>query len=194
MSRRILIIQGHPDCHSEHLCHQLARHYQQAAETAGHDVRLLQPGRLTFPLLRSSAEWKESEPCDDIRLAQQQVSWSEHLVIIYPLWMGSMPALLKGFLEQVLRPGFAFHYGPNMSWKKALKGKSSRVIVTMGMPALVYRVFYRAHSLKALVRNLLAFTGIGPNRTTVLGMVEGMSERRYQRCLSKLAALARRGR
>jgi putative NADPH-quinone reductase len=90
-----------------------------------------------------------------------------------------MPALLKGFFEQTLRPGFAF--GKAQAGRmppKLLKGRSARIVVTMGMPAFFYRIFYRAHSVKSLRRNILEFVGIGPVRTTVIGMVEGKAKAR----------------
>ena len=191
--KRILIIQGHPDSDGQHLCHQLALSYQQAADAAGHSTQLLDVGRLNFPLLRSRKDWESGDICADIKAAQDAIAAADHLLIVYPLWLGALPALLKGFLEQVLRPGFAFTYGAGMSWKRALKGKSTRVIVTMGMPGWFYYLVYMAHTLRSLVRNILAFTGFGPNRTTVVGMAEGMSDARYQRCLSKVAALGRKG-
>ena len=85
---------------------------------------------------------------------------------------GSMPALLKAFLEQVLRPGFAFGAAERRGMpKKLLAGKSARIVVTMGMPAFFYRLYYRAHSLKSLERNILGFVGIKPVRVTLLGNV-----------------------
>src|SRR3546814_10287671 len=77
-------------------------------------------------------------------------SWADHLVILYPLWLGDVPALLKGFLEQILRPGFAIDEGSTGMSAKLLTGRSARIIVTMGMPAPIYRLFFRAHSLKSL--------------------------------------------
>lgn len=192
-TKRILIIQGHPDIEEQHLCHQLAHSYQQAAESAGHQVQLLEIGKLEFPVLRSRKEWESSDVCADIQAAQRAIGEAQQVVIIYPLWLGTLPALLKAFLEQVLRPGFAFHYGDGHSWKRALKGKSTRIIVTMGMPGWFYYGVYMAHSLRSLVRNILSFTGFGPNRTTVFGLVEGMTEKRYQRCMDKVAALGRKG-
>lgn len=54
-----------------------------------------------------------------------------------------MPAVLKAFLEQLLRPGFAYHIDKGQV-QKLLAGKSARVIVTMVMPAIIYR-WYFAH-------------------------------------------------
>lgn len=105
-----------------------------------------------------------------------------------------MPALLKGFLEQLLRPGFAFAAasagrGPP---KKLLAGRSARIIVTMGMPALFYRWYFRAHSLKSLERNILAFCGIGPIRACVVGMVESMGAAGRGNWLARIQRLGER--
>ena len=119
---------------------------------------------------------------------------AEHLVIVHPLWLGAMPALLKGFLEQALRPGFALDPEPGATgWGKRLTGRSARIVVTMGMPALVYRWFFRAHSLKSLERNILKFVGIKPVRETLIGMVGAMDERKAGRWLDKMRALGRAG-
>ena len=104
-----------------------------------------------------------------------------------------MPALLKGFLEQVARPGFAFHDDGNGGFgKKGLSGRSARLVVTMGMPALVYRHFFRAHSVKSLERNVLGFVGIAPVHETLIGMVERLSAQDRERWLDKLRALGRK--
>ena len=120
--------------------------------------------------------------------------WADHLVFLYPLWLGSMPALLKGFLEQVFRPNFAFVYGPSgRVVKKCLGGKTARIIVTMGMPALVYRWFFFAHSLKNLERNILSFCGIGPIKASLIGLIEGMTDKQRAAWLAKMAQLGRTG-
>jgi putative NADPH-quinone reductase len=114
-------------------------------------------------------------------------------VILYPLWLGAMPALLKAFLEQVLWPGLAFEYGSRGMPKKLLTGKSARIIVTMGMPAFVYRWYFRDHSFKSLARNILGFVGIGPIRASLIGMIEG-KRTRQDRWIARMHALGRRGR
>ena len=62
----------------------------------------------------------------------------------------------------------------------------------MGMPALVYRWYFRAHSLRALERNILGFVGIAPVRETLVGSVEGLDEAERKEWLAKLAALGRK--
>lgn len=194
MTKRILIIQGHPDPGGRHLDHALAEAYAAGAAEAGHELRTLTVAELDFPLLRSREDWEHGEPVPAIREAQQALLWAEHLLIVYPLWLGDLPALLKGFLEQVLRPGFAFGQGVDRAGPRPLAGRSARVVVTMGMPGFVYRLYFRAHSLKSLERNILRFCGIKPVRTTVLGMVESGGEPRHQQWLAHLRELGRAGR
>ncbi|MYZ46936.1 NAD(P)H-dependent oxidoreductase [Propylenella binzhouense] len=172
MAKRICIIQGHPDPRPERFCRALGEAYRKGAEAAGHEVRQIDVASLAFPLLRTQADWEHAAPPDDIVQAQDNIGWAEHLVFVYPLWLGAMPALLKGFLEQALRPGFAVSgEAAGTAWTQRLKGRSARIVVTMGMPALVYRWYFGAHSLKSFERNILKFCGIRPVRESLVGMV-----------------------
>jgi putative NADPH-quinone reductase len=174
MNKRILVIQGHPDPAATHFGHALADAYVESARAAGHEVQIVKVAELDFPLLRSKDEWDHGTLPPALQPVQQAIRWAEHLVFFFPLWLGGMPALLKGFLEQVARPGFAISkLGGNGFPKKLLRGRSARLVVTMGMPALVYRWMFRAHSIKALERNILGFVGIAPIHETLVGMVEG---------------------
>jgi len=191
--RRIVVIQGHPDSSERHLCHALADAYTEGANQGGHEVRHVAVAELDFPLLRSAKAWKDTGVIPDIQNAQHTVAWADHLVILYPLWLGTMPAILKAFMEQLFRPGFAFsrEESSGAMGRKLLTGKSARIIVTMGMPALFYRWFFRAHSLKSLERNILKFVGIRPVRTTLFGLVEGVSAGRRERWLSRARTLGK---
>jgi putative NADPH-quinone reductase len=189
-TRRILIIQGHPDPKGGHLCHALAQAYADGAVRAGHEVRHVEVAQLDFPVLRSQAEWQGGALPLALKPAQDAIQWAQHLVLFFPLWLGDMPALLKAFLEQVARPGFAFGDGDGRGFvKKGLSGRSARVVVTMGMPALVYRFYFRAHSVKSLERNVLGFVGIAPVHETLIGMVEGMDDATRRQWFAKLRAL-----
>ena len=194
MSKRILIIQGHPDPAARHLGHALAEAYAQGAQDAGHAVRRISVAEIDFPLLRSQKAWEQEPVPLNLRPAQNDIRWAEHLVIFFPLWLGDMPALLKGFLEQVARPGFAFKYdeGHTAFTKKGLKGRSARIVVTMGMPALVYRWYFRAHSVKSLERNILGFVGIAPVNETLIGMVGNLKPADGEKWLGKLKLLGSR--
>ncbi len=111
MSRPIVIIQAHPDSSTAHFGHALAHAYMMGAQQAGHVVKTINVAQLNFELLRSEQEFEAVSPDIDIQKAQETIMWAEHIVILYPLWLGDMPALLKGFLEQVLRPGFTMTSG-----------------------------------------------------------------------------------
>ena len=192
--QRILLIQGHPDAISPHLCHLLAEAYKDGAEAAGHSVRTVEVAQLDFPLLRNQEDWEHGSLPANLLPAQADIAWAQHLVLFFPLWLGDMPALLKGFLEQVARPGFAFQAeGSNPMGKKGLTGRSARVVVTMGMPALVYRWYFRAHSVKSLERNVLGFVGIAPINETLIGLVDRLSEgdvAKWREKMRKLGAAA----
>ena len=188
---RILILQGHPDPTCSHLCHALADAYAEGAGAAGHEVRRVEVAKLDVPLLRSAEDWEHGTLPASLADAQAAIEWCEHLVILFPLWLGDMPALLKGFLEQVARPGFAFERGSASPFgAKRLRGRSARVVVTMGMPALVYKVIYRAHSVKSLERNVLGFVGFAPLRETLIG---GVGEADASRAAGWCAELGRLG-
>ncbi len=192
MVKRILVIQGHPDPKGGHFVQALARAYQNGARNAGHEVSRIDVARLDFPLLRSAADWQFREAPREIRDAQAALSAAEHVVIFFPLWLGDMPALLKGFLEQLLRPGFAIARSSRHPLKPGLlKGRSAHVVVTMGMPALFYRVYFRAHTLRSLKRNILQYCGFSPVRSTLIGMVEAKREAR-ERWLKDMFALGRK--
>jgi putative NADPH-quinone reductase len=191
---RIAVINGHPTRGEDHFGHALAAAYGEGASAAGHEVRRITVADLDFPLLGSRREWENGPPPPPVAQAQEVIAWANHIVVVYPLWLGDLPAVLKGFLEQVFRPGFAFGQEglPGGSKKKPLSGRSARIVVTMAMPALLYRWYFRAHSLKSLERNILAFAGIKPRRHTLIGSVDAISRRKRQRWLDKMRRLGRR--
>ena len=193
MGGRIALIQGHPDPAGGHFAHALAGAYERAAREAGHEVRPIDVARLELPLLRNAQEWESGPAPDAAAGAQRAIAWAQHLVVVFPLWLGDMPAVLKSFFEQVLRPGFGVgKAAPGRMPQKLLRGRSARIVVTMGMPAFFYRTYYRAHSVKSLKRNVLEFCGVSPVRTTLIGMVEASRAAR-ENWLKKVSALGAQG-
>jgi len=193
MARHIAVIDGHPDPDKARFCHALATAYAEAAQAAGHTVRRITVAETEVAILRSAQDWESGEPAAAIHQCQQAIGWADHLVVIYPLWLGSMPALLKGFFEQVFRPGFAVARERMRPWPGLLNGKSARIIVTMGMPAWLYRWYFLAHSLKSLERNILRFSGIKPVHETLIGGVEAGGPPARTRWLETVRALGHAG-
>lgn len=192
MARRIVIIQGHPDASVPHLLHALADAYAEGAVSAGHEVRRIEVASLDFPLLRSPQEFEKGAVPPSLADAQQTLRWAEHWVILFPLWHGTMPALLKGFLEQVFRPGFAMEYQAKGFPKKLLKGKSARIVVTMGMPPLLYRWYFGAYGVRGLERSILSFAGVKPIRESFYGLVAA-DEKKRARWLDDMRQLGANG-
>ena len=191
MHRKITIIQGHPDGTRRHFGHALADAYAAGAAAAGHEVRRIEVAQIDFPVLRSLVDWSDGPPAP-LREAQAAIAWADHLVLIFPLWLGTMPALLKAFLEQVLRPGFALIYEGYRFPQKGLANKSARVIVTMGMPAFWYRWFFRAHGVRGLERSILGFCGIKPIRESLIGLVESRDDSARTQWLARLEQQGRK--
>ncbi len=194
MTKRIAIIQGHPDSAPNRFCRQFANAYANSARKAGHKVETIDVANLNFSLLREKEDYETGKPPRGVRKAQRVIRDADHLVLIFPLWLGDMPALLKGFLEQTLRPNFAYSGGMDRGrFQKLLKGKSARVVVTMGMPAVIYRLYFGAHGLKNLRRNILSFCGIGPIRESLIGLVEQKNPKARHRWLAREEPLGREG-
>src|SRR3954471_6824500 len=103
MPQHIVIVQGHPDAGAPHLLHALADAYAQGAVQAGHDVRHIEVATLEFPLLRTQADFESGEIAPGLRAAAEALAQADHIAIFFPLWLGTMPALLKGFLEQTFK-------------------------------------------------------------------------------------------
>ena len=193
--KRIAVIDGHPDPSPSRFGHAIVSAYVEAARAAGHEVREIRLAGENIPILESRKQWLEEDVPAPVRPGQDAIKWAEHIVFYYPLWMGDMPALLKAFIEQAFRPNFALDYGDEGSKqlpKKLLRGRSARIIVSMGMPALFYRAYFASHSVRSFERNILKLTGIQPVATSLIGNVDS-SEKHRTRWLRRIAALGEAG-
>lgn len=190
---QIAIIVGH--ARRDTYCEALGQRYRRGAEAAGHDVELFVLSKMAFdPILHDGFKSTQKlEP--DLQLAQDAIGRANHLVLVFPLWLGTLPAIFKGFLERVLQPGFAMEPDArDAGYKPLLRGKSARVIITMATPAPVYRWWLGAHELKALKHNILGFVGIAPVRSTIFGMVDITSDGTRRRWLDEVESLGRNAR
>lgn len=185
---RIAIIVGHARTGS--YCEALGESYARGAQSSGHEAKLFVTSKMAFdPILREGFD--KVQPLEpDLNAAHDAMFAANHLVIIFPLWLGTLPAILKGFLERVLQPDLV-ETTKQGKYVKLLKGKSARVIVTMGMPGFIYRWWFGAHALKMLKRNILRFMGVNPIRSTIYGYVEGAGLECRQRWLRDVEAMGR---
>jgi 1,4-dihydroxy-2-naphthoate octaprenyltransferase len=186
---KVLIVVGHPRKAS--FCGALARAYRKGAARANVELRELWLADLRFDRDVHSFD-PEVQPVEkDVRRARALIAWADHLVFVYPNWWGTMPGLLKGFLDRVLTPGFAFEDLPNGGWRPLLKGKSADLITTMDMPGWAYRWIYRAPGHNAMKRASLGFCGIATSHALRFGPIKASRPEQRQ---AWLEAAERRGR
>ncbi|VVM73685.1 hypothetical protein PS631_01947 [Pseudomonas fluorescens] len=189
MSKRILVILGHPAADS--FCAALGQAYILAAGEAGHAVRILDLPKATFdPVLHHG--YRQIQPLEpDLRQAQEDILWAEQLVFVFPIWLGATPALLKGFFDRTFLPGFAFKYREDSPFpEQLLKGRTAHLLVTMDTPPWYYRWVYRMPGLHQMRKTTLAFCGIKPTRTLTFGPVLGSSTSQRERWVLQARKLA----
>lgn len=172
MKKKILIILGHPDTDS--LCSFLADRYREGAEESGAEVQQINLGALDFdPVLHEGyKKIQELEP--DLLRAQELITWADHLVFAYPMWWGSMPAVMKGFIDRVFVPGFGFKFPSGTSYlpEQLLTGKSARLMITLDGPPLAIRLLFGNPAIQSMKGMTLEFCGVKPVRVSQFGSVK----------------------
>jgi NAD(P)H dehydrogenase (quinone) len=190
--KKILIINGHPD--KESLCFAFAEQYKKGADSAGVACKLINLIDLEYSPVLTFGYRQRTELEPDLIKAQDEIKNADHLVFIYPTWWGTQPALLKGFIDRVFLPGFAFKYRENsLFWDKFLKGKSARLIVTMDTPKWYYRLFYKRPGHNSMRKNILNFCGVKPVKITAFGPVKIADEAKRSKWLEKIEKLGSKG-
>ncbi|NRB41894.1 MAG: NAD(P)H-dependent oxidoreductase, partial [Pseudomonadales bacterium] len=132
MSKRVLVLAANPK--QDSFVNNLAKAYAQSAEKY-HEVKLLEISEMDFDLDLSAGYSEESALEDSLKTFQAALQWCEHLVIVTPIWWGSLPAKLKGLIDRTFLPGFAFQYEKGQSIpKKLLQGRTARIVMAMDTP------------------------------------------------------------
>ncbi|MCK9290947.1 MAG: NAD(P)H-dependent oxidoreductase [Bacteroidales bacterium] len=190
--KKILIIHAHPVMDS--FADQLSDAYANAAQGAGSQVQLLILRDLNFELNFSQGYRGRQELEPDLQHAQQLIDWADHLVFIYPNWWTTFPALLKGFMDRTLLPGFAFKYKNGRKYhEKLLIGKTARLVVTMDKPSWYYRWVEGAPGHKAMRKGILGFCGIKPVYISSVGPMRELDEAKRVRWLKKMETYGAKG-
>lgn len=191
MTTRTLIISGHPNGGS--LNGALARAYADGAAEAGAEVELLELASLSFdPVLRprgphSGAEAIASRQAfePDLAAAQHAIERANHLVFVFPVWWGGLPALLKGFIDRVFLPGWAYKQAPGGMPEKLLKGRTARVVMTMDAPGWYDGLVYKHSAKRAIVNATLRYCGFGRVRATTFTKIGTRSPEQLQAMVKK---------
>ncbi len=190
MAKTVTILLGHPDPDPKRFGRHLADAYRTGAENSGALVQTVDIAQLDIPVLRTKADYEAGDTPEALRAARDSIVSADHTAIVFPLWQGTLPALLKAFMEQAFRPGIVFEANKGAGFPIPLmRGKSARIIVTMGMPSVLYRVYFGAHGVRNLKRGILGFAGVKPIRTTLIGGVERDEAGFHAQWLEKMRAI-----
>ena len=191
MAKKIFVLVGHPD--AETMSGALAAAYVEGAKNAGYEVRRTNIGDLAFdPILHKG--YKIIQPLEpDLLKAQEDIKWADHIVVIYPNWWGTMPALLKGFFDRAFVPGFSFKFHKvDFGWDGLLRGKSGRVVITMDTNPFHTRMLFGDFT-NELRRAILMFCGVRPVRLTTIGPLPRMSDAKKKAIIEKIRTFGRKG-
>ncbi len=188
---RIVILNGHPDKAS--FCFALHDAYKRGAIASGAVVEDLVVRDLQFAPNLEYGYRQRTELEPDLLRAQELIRWANHLVVIHPVWWGSVPALMKGFLDRVFLPGFFFKKRPGSAYRrdKLLAGRSARIIYTLDTPRILWWLAGRP-SWKALKWVTLYYCGVSPIRGTAIGIMRLSQPAQRARWLAKVEALGTR--
>ena len=188
LKNKILIINGHPD--KESFSYAISEAYKKGALKSGATLKEIRIRDLDFNLNLQFGYRKRTTLEPDLITAQEKIKWANHVVWIYPVWWGSFPAILKGFIDRVLLPGFAFQKRENsVWWDKLLTGKTARIISTLDQPAWYYKWIYGNPSNKAMKKLILNFIGIKKVGTTTIGPIRLSKDNFRQKWLVKIEKL-----
>ncbi|ELR72297.1 NAD(P)H dehydrogenase (quinone) [Fulvivirga imtechensis AK7] len=180
----VLVIEGHPRKNS--FSGALAQSYKAGAKQAQANVMSYVLADKTFNLHVTTPSPHHQFIEKDVKEAQELIAWADHLVFVYPTWWGTMPALLKGFLDRVFTPGFAFTESEDTNvWGKLLKGKSAQLITTMDTPKWVYQWIYKSPGHRALKQATLQFCGVNPVRILTFSPIKTSNKSQRAQYLEK---------
>lgn len=192
MKKNILVINGHPD--SESFNYAISEAYINGASESGFNVELLNISDLKFDPNLKYGYRKRTELEPDLVEAQIKIKSADHMVWIYPVWWGSLPAIMKGFIDRVFLPGFAFKKRKNsVWWDKYLKGKTARLICTLDQPAWYYRWVYGRPSHKAMKKLTMQFVGVKKVKTSTIGPIRLSKDSFREKWLNKINKIGAKG-
>src|SRR3954471_15830564 len=190
---KTLVVLAHPE--SQSFCAALARRGAARMKSEG-EVRVLDLYAEAFdPVIRPShfperASTERFEPMveqarqaatgdapADIAEHQSALEWSDRLLLVFPLWWWSMPAILKGWIDRVFSTDFA--YGA-----KDLAGRVGMVCATAETKADRFTPTDGRNPLHHIERGILKFCGFEVAPSFVAAEIHDLSDADRQRLLA----------
>lgn len=167
--------------------------YLDAARDAGASVTKFALRDLTFDPVLHEGYRKRQEWEPDLARVAQAIKDCDHLLLGFPMWWGGQPALLKGFLDRVFLPGYAFKYHKNDPyWDRLLSGRSADVLITADTPKLFLRLMYGAPVLRQTKGQILDFSGFKPVKQYYFAPIRKKQPKDFEPWLKKAEALGRK--
>jgi len=147
----VLVILGHP--RRDSYCAALAEAYIRGAEESYIHVEYVKLADLEFEMNVLTPSPQQQYLEQDLRRMQKLILWADHLVFVFPTWWGSVPAILKAFLDRTLTPGFAFREVQVDAFDRLLAPRSAQIITTMDTPKLIDRLINGAPIQRSIGRS-----------------------------------------
>lgn len=157
-----LIIYAHPDTEPRGNGYCILSEVKNALFSANKKYTLVDLYKDNFnPVLRKEEHYVSGgkELASEVLSYQKMIADAEKIIIIHPIWWGGMPAILKGFFDRVLTPGFGYKYEQGIP-KKLFSDKKATVFVTSGGPAWYSRAVQEARAQRNMRKDILGFLGI----------------------------------
>lgn len=186
--RKVLVINANPK--SQSFCESLANHYASVAALK-HEVKQVHVSEMNFEISLDKGYESLSSLEPDLLHFQELVLWSEHIVIVTPVWWGTLPAKFKGLIDRVFLPNFAFKYAEGKAFpEKLLLGRSSELYITLDTPPFWYKYVKGNAIYKQVKTSILDFSGIRNRSAIYFGPVISSNVEKRQRWLDKVSKLA----
>ncbi|WP_281613424.1 NAD(P)H-dependent oxidoreductase [Flammeovirga sp. SubArs3] len=137
---------------------------EKSSTAAGNEVKVVDLYSIGFdPVMQFpdiQGMFMGGDTPSDVKAQQELITWADHFSLVFPLWWGQMPAMMKGYIDRVYASGFAFQYTETGVDQK-LKGKSAKVFVCHGSPDEYYQQTDMHKALKRVFDDgVLGFCGI----------------------------------
>jgi len=131
---RTLVVIAHPNPNSFNQA--IKARLVAELEAQNHQVRVRDLYASGFDPVLSLEELQrydsqEGDVPAEVKAEQDEILWADHLIFIYPTWWWSMPAMMKGYVDRVFVPGFAFSVD-DQGIRGLLEGKKVWIIQTTG--------------------------------------------------------------
>ena len=106
----------------------------------------------------------------------KKLRWAEHLVMIFPIWWMSTPAMVKGFIDKVIFPGIVYKMDGGRLVSQLSSLHETTLITTMNTPADVYKERFDNSLEGSLIKGTFNQIGIHDVRWISLNMVKQVGD------------------